>query len=68
MSYLSFASARVRLGGVIGSEEANGSIWLPRGHTFKLRECIPGTGYRVPDSVAYAARLIPHDQEGTILR
>jgi hypothetical protein len=51
ISYLSFASARARLGGIICSEKTSDPIWLLARYTFKLRECIPGTGYRVPDGL-----------------
>ena len=43
MSCPSFPSARVRLGGVICSEEASGANVVSCEHIFKLRECIPGT-------------------------
>jgi hypothetical protein len=57
MSCLSFASARARLGGVICSEKTSESIWLLARHTFKLRECIPGTGYRVADGLLQSGVL-----------
>ncbi len=47
MSCLSFASARARLGGVIVLKRRVNQFDYVAGHTFKLRECIPGTGYRV---------------------
>jgi len=51
ISCLSFASSRARTRWRDRSEKTSESIWLLTRRTFKLRECIPGTGYRVSDGL-----------------
>ena len=66
MSCLSFASARARLGGVIVLKRRVNQFDYAAGHTFKLRECIPGTGYRVQELLQLRVLRFGFLQDGDV--